>query len=769
MNLGQVLIATGLAGSITALVSYVLTARGKSRWLVPARLGHIVMTLCLAASVALLMNLVLNHRFEYTYVYRYSSTDLPLHFLVSTFWAGQEGTFLLWAVYTAILGLIVMRTGKKFEPGVMSFVLVLQTFLLLILVKLSPFATYPVTPPEGAGLNPLLQDYWMVIHPPLLFVGFASFTIPAAFAMHAMARGDTDEWVKGALPWTAFGVLVLGTAICLGGYWAYRTLGWGGYWGWDPVENSSLVPWMFGVALLHGLVVQTRKGALKRSNLFLAVSAFMLILYSTFLTRSGVLGDFSVHSFVDLGINGLLIAFVAVYGVLGFGLYFWRLRGMRENKLGSGGVLTREYGMFLGALTVLIFATVILIGTSAPLLTRIGGTPSNVAMSYYHVTAVPFGILITLLMSVAPLLMWGTKRTEPLWKSLLSPVLLALLTTVLFVLLGVRKPHHVALVFSASTALYVNLEIILATIRRSGMRAGGFIVHVGMALMILGIVTSTVYDREESVILPRGQMAQVFGYRLIWTGERPFDDGTTGDKTAYDITVMDAKDRNYTASPVMFYSAYNNGVMRRPGILRFPREDLYLAPQAVDRDQALDKMEKRELTLQKGETAVVGGTTIQFVGFEPRAMSNEKIEMAAVLDVSAGGRTETVKPVVAATPDGQVYEEVIAAVDGSKIVVRRVDPGNNRALLYVRQPGSLHYDLPSDALYVEASVKPFIGILWIGTFVGIAGLILTVVYRARSAALAAKAVRARPKMVPTPAPAGAAPPEPREAGAAVGA
>lgn len=737
---GKELIVGALVSAVIALMSFVMAARGRGAWKIPARIAHLVMTLCLVGAVAVLMNLILTHQYQYSYVFRYSSNDLPLHFLVSTFWAGQEGTFLLWALYTAFLGGFVIVTGKKFESGVMSFVLILQIFLLMILVKLSPFALLPSTPLDGNGLNPLLLDYWMVIHPPLLFVGFASFTIPAAFAMHAMARGDEQEWVRPVLPWTAFGVLVLGTAICLGGYWAYRTLGWGGYWGWDPVENSSLVPWMFGLALLHGLVIQQRRGTMARMNLFLAVSAFMLILYSTFLTRSGVLGDFSVHSFVDLGINGLLIAFVVVYGLLGFGLYAWRMGRRKPSPEASSpeasspeasSGLTREYVMFLGALTILIFAFVILLGTSAPLLTRLGGKPSNVAMSYYHVTAVPFGMLITSLLALGPLLLWGTERRQPLWKSLVRPLVGAAMATLLFGALGVHKPHHLGLVFTTATAILVNFEIVLATLIRKPSMSGGYLAHVGIGLMILGIITSTVYDRAETIILPRGKTAEAFGYQLRWTGERAIDGGS---KTAYDVTVTTSDRDSLVVSPVMFFSRYSNAVMRRPGIHRFLLEDLYLAPQGIDRDQALDKMVRREVTLAAGEFMDVGSSRIRFIALEPRSMEAGRIELAALLEVIRGDSTELLAPLVRATGEGQSYVEAISTLDGSKFLVRRVDPKAGRALFYVRELNSPDYNMPIDSLYLEVGIKPYIGILWLGTFIVMAGMVLTVIQRARTPA-----------------------------------
>jgi len=729
---GRELIYGALVSALFALVGFVLAARGRTAWKIPARIAHLSMTACLIGAVAVLMNLVLTHQYQYSYVYRYSSNDLPLHFLISTFWAGQEGTFLLWALDTAVLGLFVIITGKKFESGVLSFILVLQIFLLMILVQLSPFALLPTTPPDGNGLNPLLQDYWMVIHPPLLFIGFASFTIPAAFAMNAMARGDEQEWVGPALPWTAFGVLALGTAICLGGYWAYRTLGWGGYWGWDPVENSSLVPWMFGVALLHGLVIQRRRGTMARTNLFLAVSAFMLILYSTFLTRSGVLGDFSVHSFVDLGINGLLITFVLFYGLLGFGLYAWRMGRRRPAAVNplpeATNALTREYVMFLGALTILIFATVILIGTSAPLLTRIGGKPSNVSLGYYHVVAVPFGMLITSLLALGPLFAWGGARRQPLWKSLARPLVLAALATILFGVLGVHRVHHLGLVFTSAAALFVNLGIVLSTLIRKPLASGGYLAHVGIALMILGIITSTVYDRAESIILPRGGTALALGYRLTWTGDRSIDGGS---KTAYDVTVQAGDGPSRVVSPVMFFSRYSNAVMRRPGIHRFLLEDLYLAPQGIDRDAALDRMVRREVTLSERESTDLGASRIRFIALEPRTMEPGRIEIAALLEVIRGDSTELIAPLVRATGEGQSYEEAVSMIDGSKFLLRRVDPKAGRALFYIREAGSPDYDLPIDALYLEVGIKPYIGILWLGTFLAMGGLVLTVIQRAR--------------------------------------
>src|SRR5659263_312697 len=277
----------------------------------------------LLASFLLLTRLI-SHDFRISYVASYSGRDLPFYYLFSTFWAGQEGSFLLWLFWGALIGLFVLRSAKEQEAPVMVVYLASFLGIVAILVKQPPFRFLAQIPPDGQGLNPLLQDPWMVIHPPVMFSGFASLSVPFAFAIGALWMKRWDGWVVRAIPWALFTFVTLGTAILMGGYWAYKTLGWGGYWGWDPVENTSLVPWLATVALVHGMSLQKARAKHRKINIILAILAFCCILYGTFLTRSGVLADFSVHSFIDLGITGWLVGIILVFLIGGLGLLAFR-------------------------------------------------------------------------------------------------------------------------------------------------------------------------------------------------------------------------------------------------------------------------------------------------------------------------------------------------------------------------------------------------------------------------------------------------------------
>ena len=289
-----------------------------------ARRLYYAFTFSVILASVLLMSRLLTHDFRLSYVSSYSGRDLPFYYLFSTFWAGQEGSFLLWLFWGSIIGLFVLRSAKEQESPVMIVYVASFIGIVAILVKQSPFRFLGQIPPDGQGLNPLLQDPWMVIHPPVMFSGFASLSVPFAFAIAALWSKRWDGWVVRAMPWALFTFVTLGTAILMGGYWAYKTLGWGGYWAWDPVENTSLVPWLATVALVHGMFLQKAREKHRKINIILAILAFCCILYGTFLTRSGVLADFSVHSFIDLGITGWLVGIIMVFLVGGLALLAFR-------------------------------------------------------------------------------------------------------------------------------------------------------------------------------------------------------------------------------------------------------------------------------------------------------------------------------------------------------------------------------------------------------------------------------------------------------------
>src|SRR6185503_18536742 len=279
---------------------------------------------------------------------------------------------------------------------------------------------------DGVGLNPLLQDWWMTIHPPVLFTGFSSFVVPFAIACAALLKRDYDGWVKPVLPWAVFSAAILATGFIMGGVWAYKVLGWGGYWGWDPVENGSLIPWLSNMALVHGLLIQRVTGSLRRTNFFLAVTSYVLVLYASFLTRSGVLADFSVHSFVNLGLNGFLLSFLFLIMVVGYGGLLMRIRDI-PGPVAPLGSFSRESMMWLGQLVFMLMCALVAVGMSAPLITRLFGPPSNVQTSYYNLVNAPLAIAMGLLLGVAPLMRWRRQEMRPFLSSVVPPLGVALL------------------------------------------------------------------------------------------------------------------------------------------------------------------------------------------------------------------------------------------------------------------------------------------------------------------------------------------------------
>ncbi len=338
MNLGQLLGWTAFLAALASALAYLAATGGREAALRPARIAFRVQWLALAGAAATLWTLLFRHDFRYEYVASYSSRAMEPHYLYAAFWGGQEGTFVLWALVTCTLGLVLMRVRHALTTPAMLFMNLPLVMLGLVTVMRGPFLMFAAghVPPDGQGLNPLLQDPWMTIHPPVLFTGFSSLVVPFAIAMAALVRRDYDGWIKPALPWVVFSVAILATGFIMGGVWAYKVLGWGGYWGWDPVENGSFIPWLCNIALLHGLLVQRVTGSLRRTNFFLAITSYALVLYASFLTRSGVLADFSVHSFVNLGLNGFLLSFLGVVVVAGYGTLLFRLRDIPGPKEALG-------------------------------------------------------------------------------------------------------------------------------------------------------------------------------------------------------------------------------------------------------------------------------------------------------------------------------------------------------------------------------------------------------------------------------------------------
>ncbi len=531
MNPGQLLILITFMASLGAAWFFFTSSKdtppGKGRK--PGTPGGVAVKLYMVGVVSVVLSSVflyyhlLTHSFEYAYVAHYSSSTLPMIYLISSFWAGQEGTFLLWALMVAVMGVVLIKKQGITSGHAPALVSLYIAFLHLLMLVKSPFEVTATVPADGQGMNPLLQDPWMAIHPPILFVGYAAAIFPFALAMSGMATRNYDAWKKFGFRWTLFSALTLGAGIIIGAFWAYEVLGWGGYWGWDPVENSSLVPWLVLLALVHGMVVEKGKGALRRTNIFLAIVIFLLVLYATFLTRSGVLADFSVHSFVDLGINNYLVAVMLATALYGFGLFAKRFRGVISPPV-DHRTFNREIFLVLSIFVICASAVFTFVGMSSPIFTGFFGQASQVDTSFYNKVNLPVATVLALLLGVTPFLGWTGEKSGPIARRLSMPIALTALSAVIAYVAGVTAPMMLIFTAMACFGLISNTIVAFRQYRSGWWGLGGPISHIGVALLLIGIVGSGNFTESKKVMLKQDEPQSVFGYDFTFRGVKPMPD-----------------------------------------------------------------------------------------------------------------------------------------------------------------------------------------------------------------------------------------------------
>jgi len=758
---GVVAIWGALFAGVASAITYVRVDRGRRDLLPFARTCYAAFATAVVSASAILLTLLLQHRFDVSYVNSYSALDLPLHFLISTLWAGQEGSFLLWCFWGSLIGLFVWRSAKEQEAPVM--VVSLSTFLgiIAILCKQSPFKLLPPpAPADGVGLNPLLQDPWMVIHPPVMFLGFASLSVPFSFAIAALWKKRWDGWITRALPWALLTFLTLGTAILMGGYWAYKTLGWGGYWGWDPVENTSLVPWLFTAALVHGMFLQRSRKRHRKINLILASTAYAAILYGTFLTRSGVLADFSVHSFIDLGITGWLVAILGTFIGLATIMIVWRWRTIPSPEDEDTPVFSRSVLFILGIAVFCALACVILLGTSAPLLTRLTGNPSQVQTSFYAKTTTPAGFLLILLAGLVPFVSWKGESLSAFGKSARRSLLVASVLTAVSFAIGAKKPESLILLFTAFFAADMNLRAVLRKARNGKFAgAGGYLAHVGVGLMLAGIVVSGAYARSQRLTLAVNVPHKVGDATLTFLRVVP---GSAQRKQAMEVKVETAGGKSFYAYPKMYVNSRTGQLMANPAIRSSALMDLYLAPQQYDPGQP--QSIGREVRLVKGTTTEIDGTGDTFRDFnaDRSAMMRGEKTVLVLTDLTItppdGSKHDlTVRYVF--HMDGReadAEEPEIPGVPGGRVRVLSVSPNDGAVVLRLtgvsKNPADEFHAATVESLSIDVTRKPLIALVWAGFYVMMAGGLLAFVKRAGEARRAVLEASERPVTEPAPIP-----------------
>lgn len=734
---GALALWCALAFALFSLWGYAGALGGNSTSLAFGRRAYRLFTGAVVLGALVLGLLLVLRDFRIEYVYSYSGLDLPFHYQFAAFWAGQKGSFLIWLFWGALLGLpLIHGCGRKHEPSVMGIYLLTLLGLLLILVRENPFIMLNEAPLDGKGLNPLLQDDWMVIHPPIMFIGYASMAVPFAFALSALWRRDTETWAVRAFPWALGGFLVLGTAILMGGYWAYKTLGWGGFWGWDPVENASLIPFLLSTVLIHGLHMERTRGRYRRANLIIACLAFLSVLYGTFLTRSGVLADFSVHSFVDLGISGLLIFLMLFFLVLSTGLILLRIWKVPTEPNVDPSLLSRGTFLVLATIVVLISAIVVTVGTSSPLLSRIGGDPGQVGPRFYNFIHTPIAILIAFLLAGVPVLTWRGNRLGEVAKKLTLASLVGVVVTVGSIIGGARNPLHLTLVLLTGIALASNLEMVARKFRTGGLRsAGGYLAHVGVAVMLFGILASTAYDFSSKATLVQGVPQQIADLQLTFKGFVP---GQGRERDSMAVEVQPARGEPFTVYPKMFVNERTRQLMVNPDIRKSLTRDLYFSP--IEFDPGRPAQEFLTFELAKGEEREVAGGSIRFIDFDLGVDGNALAQMesggvvtiGAVLEWVQDGSAQRVLPLYRFNSAGQVQSIPRPLPPGGQIAVAGIDASSGALRLNVAGLGAGDPGAPPK-LAVDVTRKPLINLVWWGLYLMLGGGIISTVYRGKQA------------------------------------
>ena len=690
--IGTVLLVSTL---LFAFAAAFCDTQGKTR---QAAVAAYLAGIAAIGAAATLFVAILGDDFSVAYVISYSSIDLPLLYKFSAFWAGQQGSFLLWLAIHACVGILLVRSGRMTAAGRSIYHLLTAMLTVLVLIK-SPFVPADVIVFDGHGMNPLLQDPWMAVHPPIIFAGYALIAVPFVYSIESMIKNPMDgDFLIPMRRWTLIAWAFLGAGIFIGGYWAYKVLGWGGYWGWDPVENSSLVPWLLACVLLHLIsVARERCGAFYLVHLA-AIFSYAFVLYGTFLTRSGILGDFSVHSFAGSEI-GLYIA-LANAVVLLFGL---GILTVRIERLPKGAVYeqhhSRDFFVLLGMLLIVFIVAIVFFGMSMPLISGLLGESAAVDTSYYVRTSLPIAVPLVLLMALGVLLPYGSGRiARPVWIFVISVgggILAGLVgaTDILSVLL--------------STFAVLAVAAAIEAFRRQQIGLGGMVAHVGAGLAFLAFILSGTGSQTTTVILIPDEPQEVYGHTIIYRGQMFAESGNE-------------KSYRYEVDGVLYEAvtklrANGEDAAREPAIARSIVGDLYIAPSPTSGGRA-------ELILHRGKT-VMGINDYAYryesLAFEPQGSG--KTLVTAQIALTDGEEVDDAAPTILATETGGTSQPIEVMNGKFRIRLTGVSADERDIRIEILPSEAEEASLPVSA---SVSTKPGISILWLAcVLVTVGGLL----------------------------------------------
>ena len=743
-----------------------------------ARAGRAAFLLAVAgvlAASATLGTLLMTHRFDVQYVYDHSARAMsPLYYFPS-FWAGQEGSFLLWGFWIAILGVVLAWTSGTAERRVMPIYSAVLLFLVGMVTIRSPFlptldqSGFQVTPAEGLGLNPNLENYWMVIHPPTLFLGFAALAVPFAFALAALFwRGDlmtlNDGWLRRALPWGLFSFAILGLAMMMGGYWAYEMLGWGGFWEWDPVENGPFVPWMGILGFLHAAQIQRIRGGFSKPTLLFALLPLSGALYETFLTRTGVLDKFSVHSFSTLGgaANNVLLGALVVAVVVSVGALLWRSKSIPKAETTTEDIQSREFGFTMAVVVLTLCGFIAALGLSAPLLTGLGvklhiaDFQGAVREDYHNKALFPIAVLLALGMGIGPHLAWrgrgGPDGGKLVWSYGLSVLAAgAFVAGSKYLGTPLDRGHLIPqlLLFTASIFAVISNLLLLRRLfpSKGGARGaspwtiGGVLSHIGAAVLLLGVVCLVTFVKKDTdVLLVQNRPSAVLNgaYTMVYRGMSSDWENDRDNKLLFDVASRDGRER-FTARLPFALRPVEGGekkIFGHPAIVHHTGGDLYFA--LKDGPDEFYKTPVYQPKLKLGDVKKIGPYSVEFMRFDNpmgavvRATGQipDVFPVSAILRVTYKGVTTMVSPKFIRFKGNPNPKSPEVKLPGGWLVgfagmnagsSDQANPGagamNETAALTLREDSGP----PSQAFQLEVTTRPMINLVWIGTLLLVFG------------------------------------------------
>ncbi len=798
-KLGQFFIILSFGSALLATISYYFATINKNRgkvlesesWQKIARTAFMLNLVAIIGIGSCLFYIIYNHLFEYHYAWAHSSKTLPVYFIISCFWEGQEGSFWLWTFWQGILGFVIFRKAKSWESSVMTTIMFSQTFLASMLIGIEVFGTRIGSSPfillrtaidgpifsrpdylsliqDGNGLNPLLQNYWMVIHPPTLFLGFASMIVPFAYATAGLWEKRYKEWIKPALPWALFAAMVLGTGIIMGSFWAYEALNFGGFWAWDPVENASIIPWLTLIAAVHVIIAYKNSGHSYFTATFLVMISFILVLYASFLTRSGILGETSVHAFTDLGMFWHLVIFVLTFLSLSVWLLVSRWKELPITKKDEE-TYSREFWLFIGALVLTVACVQIIATTSIPVFNAIFGTklapPANI-IQHYNKWQVPFAVVIAFISAFSQFLKYKKTDVKKFYISISVSLVVALIIAGIigYITKVYGNAMYMILTYASVFSILANAKILGEAFKGKWKLAGSAIAHIGFALILVGALvaaathktvsinnTGTDFGDEfakannpkENIILYKDEPVKMDRYTVTYMG-----DSVKGVNTYYRVNykVIDEKSGSIKENFDLYPHAQQNVKMQQiiasPDTRHYLFHDIYTHVSSVplkEEDHMGAEGHSDDKTYEKPVIHEINiGDTIRFrEGFmvikgvnkdakiQNIPIKNGDMAIGLQVEVNQNGKKYTAEPIYLLK--GGVKYDFGKTIDeaGLKLRFTNIYPAKNKLELTVYQKPKAE----KTWIVMKAIEFPYINLFWGGTIIMVIGFLLSIFRR----------------------------------------